>query len=164
MTQKVRKDKGTKRRPYRRRKGDPYALKVQRNQTIMDRLRIDKLTMATVAREFGVTRERVRQIAKVYYGETARTLGIIERMGDGKRARKQATAEHKVERERKKEERRWFIEEIVTDMVKLRDLGVKQAEIAVVFGCSQSYVSNLLVSAGHRSFPKRRGINVRVDQ
>lgn len=164
MIRKVRKDKGTRRRPYTYRKRGPHGLlKAERNQQIMHRLRIDQMDMATVAREFGVTRERVRQIAKVYYGETARSLGIIERMGDGKRARKQATAEHKVERERKKAERRAFIEEIVTDMVKLQDLGVKQADIAFVFGCSQSYVSSLLVSAGHRSYPKRRGINVIVD-
>jgi predicted transcriptional regulator len=130
----------------------------------MDRLRLDKLTMADVAREFGLTRERVRQIAKKYYGETARSLGIIERRGIGKRARAQLIQELRVARKRVQEEKREVVQEIVADMAKLQATGMKQVDIAFVFGCSQSYVSGLLVRAGHRSYPKRRGINVKVEQ
>lgn len=135
------------RKKYTRRGHPPGSTKQSRNDQIMARLQTGTTTMQSVAVEFNITRERVRQIAKKYYGQTARSLRIIGRRDP-----------EVVERERQKKERsegrKHTRETKLKKLIELRDAGMPQAEIAEIMGVSQGSISARLCRAGIRSMIK----------
>ena len=116
-----------------------------RNDAMMVMLTDGRFNMTQVAEKYGLTRERVRQIAQRWYGHTARTLGIIERMGENKREKQKSAQE-------RRDARREAKEKVAAKIVELRVNGYSQKEIGEALRMHQSQISAFLLAAGLRSY------------
>ena len=121
--------------------------KTDRNAVIVAAVRSGDFTLQDVAREHGITRERVRQIAKkagIVHSPARSIVVIAHRNGRLTPAeRKAQRAEAKAERQRKREA-------LIAAMLEMHLRGATQGDIGAAFGFSQGKVSRLLTAAGHR--------------
>lgn len=135
-----------------RARGPSQIRKVERDAMICARLRAGGTTMAEVARELGITCERVRQIA-LREGITAATYAAT--LPPGKTTLAAVAVQ---ERRAARVERR---EALSARVVELRKQGMKQESIAEVVGISQSLASDLLIAADYRTIHKPKASNRR---
>ncbi len=119
-----------------------------RDEKILKRLRTEEVTMADVARNVGLTRERVRQIVSEKYGENARSLGIIARRTCQRISREAAV---KAKAAQKRTEQEDLRKTLANKVIFLRDRHWPQTKIATTLNISQSFVSQLLSEANHPS-------------
>lgn len=137
--------------------------KAERNAGICARLRAGGVTMADIARELGLTRERVRQIA-LREGITAATFRAL--LPPSK------TAAHALDVEIKRRARHEKKAFLVQQILELRDKRFTQREIGVIVKIQQKRVSKILIAAGRRTKNqpirvfraprKRKGTNQRM--
>lgn len=119
--------------------------KTERNAAICERLRSGRATISIIARELGLTIERVRQIA-LRKGITSATYAhFLPPSKQAVRAIEVARA-HGAAIECKKH--------MVARILALRAQGLTQRQIGARVGLSQKWVSSLLIEAGHRSIHK----------
>lgn len=140
----------TRRRPQ----DQPHGLlKQSRNDYIIETLRAGTHTMADLARHLNVSRERIRQIAKKYYGETARSLDILRKSHPDVVARELARAQAIIERRQAREHTRNLK---LARIKELHEAGLTQKEIAEAMAIQQNTVSKYLIEMGCRSVVKKR--------
>lgn len=119
------------------------------HQEIIDKLIDGGVTMADVAREYKISRERVRQIAALQ-GHTGESLATMALMNHGlTEARKQARVDRGVSKRRHQDER-------LARVLKMDDEGHSQVEIAKALGIAATLVSQLLVRSGRRTIVKKK--------
>lgn len=109
---------------------------------IIERLRVARgaLNMADIAREYGMTREAVRQVL-ASLGETSKTLGTRLPQPHTKTASRRAESDARKDRLKNRNAR----------IVALRESGMSQVQIAAAVGVAQGTVSGILIQADQRS-------------
>src|SRR5580658_756959 len=122
----------------------------ERKKAILARILEADASFTVISKEFGLTRERIRQIAKKA-GHTPATLGHENLYGQGRKARAMAAQERLDLRARAKAE-------LSERIANLRKQGLRQRDIAEKGGISQRTVSKILNASGLRSM--RRGVRV----
>jgi hypothetical protein len=116
---------------------------IKRNNEIVAKLKKGNVTLTDLGKEYGLTKERVRQIANTA-GLTGRKLKTWAIAG----ARRQ-TEKVVLEKERRRQVVSNRIEAHHA-ILRMGKAGVKQAEIAETLDVSQSLVSLVLIKAGVR--------------
>lgn len=101
---------------------------------VMERLEAGGISMAAVGREFGASRERIRQIAKIH-GHNAYTLGLKTPDANSLRSRMK----------RKREVARVYKEQRNEAIMRLHGNGLDQKQIACIIGVTQATVSKTLL-------------------
>lgn len=110
-----------------------------RDASIMEEIGRGGVSFSDVARKFGITRERARQIAFAHgvTGPDIRGQSAARRRAEAKRiAQQEARTECRERRER-----------LAAEILALHNAGMTQRSISVLVGLSQPSVSNLLARA-----------------
>ena len=131
--------------PERKKRGSsPEA--IERRDAVLKRILMADATFRAIGREFGISGERVRQIAK-QAGHDPGTL-------DHRRFRAPRTIERMAAADARRQERGLTKRKLAERAVNLREMGFSQREIADQLSMSQENISKLLIIAGKRTYEK----------